>query len=132
VSCGPGLDRRQVQPLQHPLPGRRQNLLRRFESKRGAAKRWFCQARKAHQTGLIPIPAGVDPALAGRCSAEASPCFAPLIDEAILPTAHVAVIGIGGLGHLALAVRGRLGLPRSRRITTRSRRQKRPAVFGCP
>ena len=28
--------------------------------------------------------------------------FAPLLDEAVSPTARVAVIGIGGLGHMAL------------------------------
>ena len=37
----------------------------------------------------------------GRCVGGIT-VFAPLFDEAVSPTARVAVIGVGGLGHIAL------------------------------
>jgi alcohol/geraniol dehydrogenase (NADP+) len=62
----------------------------------------FASHVKAQQDWLIPIPDSLDPALAGPLFCGGITVFAPLIDEAVSPTAHVAVIGIGGLGHLAL------------------------------
>ena len=56
----------------------------------------------ARQDWAIPLPEGMDPALAGPLFCGGITVFAPLIDEAVSPTAHVAVIGIGGLGHMAL------------------------------
>jgi uncharacterized zinc-type alcohol dehydrogenase-like protein len=44
----------------------------------------------------------MDPADAGPLFCGGITVFAPLLDEAVSPTAHVAVIGIGGLGHMAL------------------------------
>jgi uncharacterized zinc-type alcohol dehydrogenase-like protein len=44
----------------------------------------------------------MDPAAAGPLFCGGITVFAPLVDEAVSPTAHVAVIGIGGLGHMAL------------------------------
>lgn len=56
----------------------------------------------AHQDWAIPLPGGLDPAAAGPLFCGGSTVFAPLIDEGISPTARVAVVGIGGLGHMAL------------------------------
>jgi len=56
----------------------------------------------ARQDWAIPLPAGMDPAAAGPLFCGGITVFAPLVDEAVSPTAHVAVIGIGGLGHMAL------------------------------
>jgi uncharacterized zinc-type alcohol dehydrogenase-like protein len=56
----------------------------------------------AHQDWAIPLPQGLDPAAAGPLFCGGITVFAPLIDEGISPTARVAVVGIGGLGHLAL------------------------------
>ena len=55
-----------------------------------------------HQDWLVPIPAGLNPADAGPLFCGGITVFAPLVDEAVSPTARVGVIGIGGLGHLAL------------------------------
>lgn len=62
----------------------------------------FASHVTARQDWAIPLPEGLDPAVAGPLFCGGITVFAPLIDEAISPTAHVAVIGIGGLGHMAL------------------------------
>jgi uncharacterized zinc-type alcohol dehydrogenase-like protein len=62
----------------------------------------FASHVKAHQDWVIPIPAGVRPEDAGPLFCGGITVFAPLFDEAVSPTARVGVIGIGGLGHLAL------------------------------
>jgi uncharacterized zinc-type alcohol dehydrogenase-like protein len=56
----------------------------------------------AHQDWAIPLPGGLDPAAAGPLFCGGITVFSPLIDEGISPTARVAVVGIGGLGHMAL------------------------------
>ncbi|MCT0249608.1 NAD(P)-dependent alcohol dehydrogenase [Synechococcus sp. CS-205] len=62
----------------------------------------FASHVMAHQDWIVPIPDGVSPADAGPLFCGGITVFAPLFDEAVSPTARVAVIGIGGLGHLAL------------------------------
>jgi uncharacterized zinc-type alcohol dehydrogenase-like protein len=62
----------------------------------------FASHVSAHQDWLIPIPEGLTAADAGPLFCGGITVFAPLIDEAVSPTARVAVIGIGGLGHMAL------------------------------
>ena len=44
----------------------------------------------------------MDPAVAGPLFCGGITVFAPLLDEQVSPMAHVAVVGIGGLGHMAL------------------------------
>ena len=62
----------------------------------------FASHVTAKQDWTIPLPEGMDPADSGPLFCAGITVFSPFIDEAISPTAHVAVIGIGGLGHLAL------------------------------
>ncbi|MFM7235502.1 MAG: NAD(P)-dependent alcohol dehydrogenase [Cyanobium sp.] len=62
----------------------------------------FATQVKAHQDWAIPLPAGLDPAVAGPLYCGGITVFAPLFDESVSPTARVAVIGVGGLGHIAL------------------------------
>ncbi len=62
----------------------------------------FASHVSAHQDWLIPIPEGLAAAEAGPLFCGGITVFAPLFDEAVSPTARVAVIGIGGLGHMAL------------------------------
>ena len=62
----------------------------------------FASHVTAHQDWAIPLPEGIDPGGAGPLFCAGITVFSPLIDEAVSPTAHVAVIGIGGLGHIAL------------------------------
>jgi uncharacterized zinc-type alcohol dehydrogenase-like protein len=57
---------------------------------------------KAHQAWAIPVPEGLRAADAGPLFCGGITVFAPLFDGGVSPTARVAVIGVGGLGHLAL------------------------------
>lgn len=64
----------------------------------GFADKIRCQAAWA-----IPIPEGVDLASAGPLFCGGITVFNPLIQHNITPLAHVGVVGIGGLGHMALS-----------------------------
>ena len=63
----------------------------------GFADRVRCQA-----TWVIPLPAEVDPSKAGPLFCGGLTVFNPLVQFDIRPTDRVGVIGIGGLGHMAL------------------------------
>ncbi len=62
----------------------------------------FASHVKAHQDWTVVVPKGMDPAVAGPLFCGGITVFAPLLDEQVSPMAHVAVVGIGGLGHMAL------------------------------
>jgi alcohol/geraniol dehydrogenase (NADP+) len=62
----------------------------------------FASHVKAHQDWVIPLPKNLDPASAGPLFCAGITVFEPLFSAGISPTAHVAVIGVGGLGHLAV------------------------------
>jgi uncharacterized zinc-type alcohol dehydrogenase-like protein len=51
---------------------------------------------------VLPIPAGLDPALAGPLFCAGITVFNPMVQFGVRPTDRVGVIGIGGLGHLAI------------------------------
>ena len=51
---------------------------------------------------VVPVPDGIDLESAGPLFCGGITVFNPLVQFDITPTAKVAVIGIGGLGHLAL------------------------------
>ena len=78
------------------------NLCSSLESTIVGRQGGFASHVTARQDWAIPLPAGMDPGVAGPLFCGGITVFAPLIDESVSPTAHVAVIGIGGLGHLAL------------------------------
>jgi len=78
------------------------NLCPSLESTIVGRQGGFASHVTARQDWTIPLPEGMDPAAAGPLFCGGITVFAPLIDEAVSPTAHVAVIGIGGLGHMAL------------------------------
>lgn len=50
----------------------------------------------------VPLPGGVDPASAGPLFCGGITVFNPIIQFDVKPTDRVGVIGIGGLGHMAL------------------------------
>jgi uncharacterized zinc-type alcohol dehydrogenase-like protein len=78
------------------------NLCASLEATIGGRQGGFASHVTAHQDWAIPLPEGIDPGVAGPLFCAGITVFSPLIDEAVSPTAHVAVIGIGGLGHIAL------------------------------
>ena len=57
---------------------------------------------RAHWVWATPIPEGVDLAKAGPLLCGGITVFNPLVQFHVKPTDHVGVVGIGGLGHMAL------------------------------
>ncbi len=70
----------------------------------GFANKVRCQAVWA-----IALPETVDALSAGPLFCGGITVFNPFIRNAIRPTQHVAVVGIGGLGHMALAFANKWG-----------------------
>lgn len=62
----------------------------------------FADKVRAAANSVVPIPEGIDPEYAGPLFCAGITVFNPLVQFDIKPTDKVAVIGIGGLGHLAL------------------------------
>ncbi|MFC4861781.1 NADPH-dependent aldehyde reductase Ahr [Pseudomonas sp. MAHUQ-62] len=62
----------------------------------------FADRLRSHWAWAIPLPDGLDPALAGPLFCAGSTVFNPLVEFDVKPTDRVGVVGIGGLGHLAL------------------------------
>jgi uncharacterized zinc-type alcohol dehydrogenase-like protein len=62
----------------------------------------FADHVRAHWGWVVPIPDGVDAATAGPLFCGGITVFNPIVQNRISPTHRVGVVGIGGLGHLAL------------------------------
>lgn len=62
----------------------------------------FATRVRAHWAWVLPLPEAVDPAKAGPLFCGGTTVFNPILQNGILPTDRVGVVGIGGLGHLAL------------------------------
>jgi len=62
----------------------------------------FADKVRAASNSVFPIPDGIDLESAGPLFCGGSTVFNPLVQFGIKPTDKVAVIGIGGLGHMAL------------------------------
>lgn len=70
----------------------------------GFASRVRCKAEWA-----VPIPEGVDPISAGPLFCGGITVFNPITQFGVTPTDRVGVVGIGGLGHMALAFLNKWG-----------------------
>ena len=62
----------------------------------------FADKVRAQATAVVPLPDGVDPDSAGPLFCGGITVFNPLDQFDIKPTSKVGVVGIGGLGHLAV------------------------------
>ncbi|MBS4078249.1 MULTISPECIES: NADPH-dependent aldehyde reductase Ahr [Pseudomonas] len=62
----------------------------------------FADRLRSHWAWAIPVPEQLDPALVGPLFCAGSTVFNPLLQFGVKPTDRVGVVGIGGLGHLAL------------------------------
>jgi len=62
----------------------------------------FADRMRANAEWAVPLPDGVDPASAGPLFCGGITVFAPILDCGVKPTHRVGVLGIGGLGHLAV------------------------------
>lgn len=62
----------------------------------------FADKVRAHAASAVALPSNIDVQSAGPLFCGGITVFNPLIQFGVKPTDHVAVIGIGGLGHIAL------------------------------
>lgn len=62
----------------------------------------FADKVRAHAASVVPLPSDIDMKSAGPLFCGGITVFNPLVQFDIKPTDKVAVIGIGGLGHMAL------------------------------
>lgn len=62
----------------------------------------FADVVRAHSASVAKIPDGLDASKAGPLLCGGMAVFSPFVELGIEPTSSVAVIGIGGLGHMAL------------------------------
>ncbi len=79
-----------------------QNLCATAESTIIGRHGGFAEQVRANQHAVIPLPDGMDKKVAGPLFCGGITVFNPMVQFDIKPTDSVAVIGIGGLGHLAL------------------------------
>jgi len=79
-----------------------QNLCAKVEGTIVGRHGGFATRVRANWTWVSPLPAGIDPSKAGPMFCGGITVFNPIVQCGIKPTDTVAVIGIGGLGHLAL------------------------------
>ena len=62
----------------------------------------FADRVRANWEWAVKLPAALDPATAGPLFCGGITVFGPIVDFGVKPTDRVGVVGIGGLGHLAL------------------------------
>jgi uncharacterized zinc-type alcohol dehydrogenase-like protein len=62
----------------------------------------FADKVRAQASWVVPLPKGVDPKTAGPLFCGGITVFNPIVQFGVRPTDRVGVIGIGGLGHMAL------------------------------
>ncbi|KFN51334.1 NADPH-dependent aldehyde reductase Ahr [Arenimonas composti] len=62
----------------------------------------FAERVRAHWVWVVPVPEALPAAEAGPLLCGGITVFTPLYEFGIRPTAKVGVVGIGGLGHMAL------------------------------
>lgn len=62
----------------------------------------FADKVRAQAKAVVPLPEGVNPETAGPLFCGGITVFNPLVQFDISPTAKVGIIGIGGLGHMAV------------------------------
>ncbi len=86
-----------------------QNLCPRLEATIVGRYGAFATRVRCHWIWATPIPSGIDPAKAGPLLCGGITVFNPLVQFEIRPTHRVGVIGIGGLGHLALQFASKWG-----------------------
>jgi len=69
----------------------------------------FADRVRAQWTWVRPIPEGLDMAKAGPLLCGGVTVFAPLLNHHVPATARVGIIGIGGLGHMAVQFANKWG-----------------------
>lgn len=84
----------------------------------------FAEQVRAQAASVVPVPDALDPAAAAPLFCGGITVFNPLIQYQVKPTDHVAVIGIGGLGHLAIQFLKAWGCEVTAFTTSESKKQE--------
>ncbi|MDE2155297.1 MAG: NAD(P)-dependent alcohol dehydrogenase [Xanthomonadaceae bacterium] len=79
-----------------------QNLCGELVATIGGRHGGFADTVRAHWAWAIPLPEGIDLASAGPLLCGGITVLKPFLEYDIKPTARVGVVGIGGLGHMAV------------------------------
>jgi uncharacterized zinc-type alcohol dehydrogenase-like protein len=79
-----------------------QNLCPELQPTIGAHHGGFADKVRAHWAWTIPLPDGIDLPSAGPLLCGGITVLKPFLSYRISPTARVGVVGIGGLGHMAV------------------------------
>jgi uncharacterized zinc-type alcohol dehydrogenase-like protein len=69
----------------------------------------FANRVRASEEWATPLPAGLDPAKAGPMFCGGITVFNPFVQFDVKPTHRVGIVGIGGLGHMALQFANKWG-----------------------
>lgn len=85
-----------------PCLSGRQNLCEKGEQTIVSRHGGFADRVRCHWSWAIGLPEGLDPSKSGPLFCGGITVFGPISDFDVKPTHRVGVIGIGGLGHLAL------------------------------
>jgi len=86
----------------HPCIRGEQNLCAQRQPTIVGRHGGFADRLRAHWMWSIPLPEQLDPAVSGPLMCGGLTVFNPFLLNGVRPTDRVGVIGIGGLGHLAL------------------------------
>jgi len=84
----------------------------------------FADKVRASAVSVFPLPESVDSATAGPLFCGGITVFNPLVQYDISPTARVGVIGIGGLGHMALQFLNAWGCEVTAFTSSKAKRQE--------
>ncbi len=101
-----------------------QNLCQTAESTIVARHGGFGDKVRADAASVVVVPEGIDLAAAGPLLCGGITVFNPLVQFDVQPTDKVAVIGIGGLGHLALQFLNAWGCEVTAFTSSESKRQE--------
>ena len=113
------------------LPDRRPQPVRRGEDTIVGRHGGFADRSAPRPPAWSRCPTGSTPRAPARSSAAASPSSIPLVQFDVKPTDRVGVIGIGGLGHMALQFLRRLGLRGDGLHLERRPSARRPCELGA-
>jgi uncharacterized zinc-type alcohol dehydrogenase-like protein len=69
----------------------------------------FADSVRASEEWVLPLPAGLDPASAGPLFCGGITVFNPFVQFDVRPTHKVGIVGIGGLGHMAVQFANKWG-----------------------
>ena len=90
----------------------------------------FADKVRAQDASVMKLPDSLDSAAAGPLLCAGITVFNPLVQFDIPPTAHVGVVGIGGLGHLAVQFARAWGC-RVTAITSRDSKREEALAMGA-